>query len=287
MGIRWNCRRIAGHALQRGHRPPSLLSRAGITIALAGLLLAVPLIAQAWGPLGHRLVAELAERQLDPSIVPELHRLLDESGASSLAEVANWADDVREGRNGDELSRQTRRMHFVNFADSHCRFEPARICANGQCAVAAIESYAKALADRSKPVSERAQALRFLVHFVGDVHQPLHASYRPDRGGNLFQVRYQGQGTNLHAIWDSRVLGSLHIGWQRYARRLGDRTVAAGPLLPQAWAEQSCRISRDDGLYPLGRNIDAAYLERMRPVAELQVQRAAARLAALLNRALG
>ena len=266
---------------------PSFLSTAGMTLVLALLLLAAPLSAHAWGPLGHRLVAELAERQLDPAIVPELHRLLDESGASSLAEVANWADDVREGSDDGELARRTKRMHFVNFADSRCRFEPARICAKGQCAVAAIESYAKLLADRSKPDSERAQALRFLVHFVGDVHQPLHASYRPDRGGNLFQVRYRGEGTNLHAIWDSRVLGSLGIGWQRYARRLGGRTVAAGALLPEAWAEQSCRISRDDGVYPLGRSIDAAYLERMRPIAELQVQRAAARLAALLNRALG
>lgn len=287
MGMRSNCRHDAGHALPRERRPPSFVSAAGITLALAFLLLGMPLAAHAWGPLGHRLVAELAERQLDPAIAPELRRLLDESGASSLAEIANWADDVREGLNGDELSRRTRRMHFVNFADSRCRFEAARICVDGQCAVAAIASFAKVLADRSKPDNERAQALRFLVHFVGDVHQPLHASYRPDRGGNLFQVRYQGKGTNLHATWDSRVLGSLRIGWQRHARRLGERTVAAGPLLPQAWAEQSCRISRDDGVYPLGRTIDAGYLERMRPIAELQVQRAAARLAALLNQALG
>lgn len=271
----------------RVHGCPSFLSAACMSLVLAVMLVSAPLSAHAWGPLGHRLVAELAERQLDPAIVPELHRLLDESGASSLVAVANWADDVREGVDGEELSRRTKRMHFVNFADAHCQFEPARICADGECVVAAIESLAKVLADRSKPVGERAQALRFLVHFVGDVHQPLHASYRPDRGGNLFQIRYRGEGTNLHAIWDSRVLGSLGVGWQRYARRLGGRTVAAGPLLPQAWAEQSCRISRDDGLYPLGRTIDAAYLERMRPIAERQVQRAAARLAALLNRALG
>jgi hypothetical protein len=287
MGKPSNCRHAAGLAGPRARRSPSFVSTAGVTIALAVLQLAMPLSAHAWGPLGHRVVAELAERQLDPAIVPEIRRLLDKSGASNLAEVANWADDVRDSPDGGELSRKTKRMHFVNFADSRCQFEPARICAHGQCAVAAIESYAKVLADRSKPDNERAQALRFLVHFVGDIHQPLHASYRPDRGGNQFQVRYHGQGTNLHAIWDSRVLGSLRIGWQRYARRLDGRTVAAGILLPRAWAEQSCRISRDDGIYPLGRSIDAAYLERMRPIAELQVRRAAARLAALLNQALG
>lgn len=274
------------------HVPPRLrascpfLAASRLTIALAALLLAASFPARAWGPMGHRLIAELAERQLDPAAIAEVHRLLGESGTSTLADVANWADDVREDPSGGELSRLTKRMHFVNFADSRCRFESARICAGGQCAVAAIESYGGVLGDQSKSDHERAQALRFLVHFVGDIHQPLHASYRPDRGGNLFQVRYHGDGTNLHAIWDSRVLGSLRIGWKRYARRLDGRVVAAGPMAPRSWAEQSCRISRDDGVYPLGRTIDVAYLERMRPIAELQVQRAAARLAALLNQAL-
>ena len=98
---------------------PSFLSTAGMTLVLALLLLAAPLSAHAWGPLGHRLVAELAERQLDPAIVPELHRLLDESGASSLAEVANWADDVREGSDDGELARRFVPQHRALVDTQH------------------------------------------------------------------------------------------------------------------------------------------------------------------------
>ncbi len=243
--------------------------------------------AQAWGPAAHRIVAQLAEGQLQADARVKVRLLLTLSDARHLSDIANWADDLREDPDQREFARATARLHYVNFADSACRFEADRICANGQCVVAAIDHYAAILADSSRPLAERAEALRFVVHFVGDVHQPLHAGYRPDRGGNHMQVRIDGKGSNLHSVWDSRVTASARLGWSRHAERLARvAPLADASEDPVAWARQSCRLTRDAGIYPDSRNIDSAYLERMRPIAERQMRLAGKRLANVLNRAL-
>ena len=250
------------------------------------LLLAFPLTALAWGPGGHRIVATLAEQQIEPQTRAEIRSLLRVAGGRSLADVATWADDVRSDPLQPALSRATARMHFVNFKDSRCHYDAARICANGQCVVAAIGHYAGILGNRRNSDSERVDALRFLVHFVADAHQPLHAGYRPDRGGNNFQVRISGKGSNLHAVWDSQVLANRRLSWEEQARRLASQAVPDDARDPADWVEQACRITRDAGIYPPSRSIDRVYLERMRPVAERQIRLAASHLASLLDRTL-
>ena len=102
------------------------------------------------------------------------------------------------------------------------------------------------LADRSRPDAERAQALKFLVHFVGDAHQPLHAGYARDRGGNTFQLQVDGRGTNLHALWDSGLLAG--IGERPLLKTLRHLPPPQDGIEdPQAWAEASCRIVLRDG----------------------------------------
>jgi hypothetical protein len=251
------------------------------------LLSTLPATAAAWGPSGHRIVAELAEGQISARTRAEVHRLLGTSGATSLAEVSNWADDIRDDPLQREHGRATARLHFVNFSDSHCHFDAAKTCPGGQCAVAAIQHYAVTLGDATKSDVERAEALRFLVHIVADIQQPLHAGYRPDRGGNNYQVRVDGKGSNLHKVWDSKVLGSRRLGWAAYTRRLQRQPVSDNDDNPIDWAEQSCRITRDDGVYPPGHTIDKAYRERMLPIAERRIRLAGKRLARLLDQQLG
>ncbi len=152
--------------------------------------------------------------------------------------------------------------------------------------VAAIDRYAAILGDRTRPDTERVEALRFLVHFVGDAHQPLHAGYRPDRGGNEFQVRLGDKGTNLHSVWDFDVLSIRRIGWRRYAAALQPPRREAAHGRPRDWAEASCRLTRDGGVYPSSRKLDARYLAAMQPIAEQRLQRAAIELAAMIQRAL-
>lgn len=258
----------------------------GHALRLLCLFACLPIQALAWGPAGHRIVAELAERQLSPAARAEAKRLLAVSHDHSLADIAPWADDLRHDPKQQDRARATAPLHFVNFSASTCRFDRARDCKGGRCVVAAIDHYAQVLRDRSRPPAERAEALRFLVHFVGDVHQPLHAGYRDDKGGNRYQVQLDGRGTNLHAVWDTPVLASRRLGWKKYAAQLAKAPRPAASGTPQQWAEQSCRATRDDGLYPHGHVVDAAYLKRMRPLAERRVREASARLAALLNRTL-
>jgi hypothetical protein len=125
---------------------------------------------------------------------------------------------------------------------------------------------------------------------VGDIHQPLHAGYRDDLGGNKYQVQFEGHGSNLHRVWDSGLLKTRGLDWQAYASRLD----AEGPLPPPIaplddpyaqWAEQSCRITRD--IYPSKHKIGPAYVEAELPVAEHQLRLAGQRLAGVLDTALG
>lgn len=260
--------------------------RRALAIALGTLVLGVT-PAFAWGPRGHRIVAELAAAQLTPQATATVNKLLAVRGERNLGDVANWADNLRD--TAPALYRRTRRLHFVNFHSDDCNYDPPRDCRDGECVVAAIDKYSAILANRAEPPAARAEALAFVVHFVGDVHQPLHADYRHDAGGNDFQVRWrvhgQDRGTNLHRVWDSLLLDSAGLSTDEYVGRLkAERTRIQTAGTPAEWAEESCRIDRDGGVYPASHVIDQAYAARELPVAEQRLRQAAARLADLLNR---
>lgn len=253
------------------------------------LLIACAPAAHAWGPLGHRLVARLAEPQLTPAAHAEVQRLLATEGLHALADVANWADDVR--ANDPDLGRRSAKWHYVNLGELGCRYDADAACPKGDCAVEAIRAQAAILADRGRSDAERLQALKFLVHFVGDIHQPMHAGNARDRGGNTVQVQLDGKGTNLHRVWDGELLKSAGLSEDAYVHRL-----AAGPTTRDAnataadaahWAEHSCRIAFAPGVYPARANLDARYLATHTPTAESQVRLAGARLASLIDGALG
>lgn len=267
-------------------------------------LLAAAAPASAWSALGHRLVGDLAQRQLQPAAQAEVGRLLAGEAEPTLAGVATWADDLR--ASSPEQFTRTSRWHYINTPEGTCAADMARDCPDGECVVGAIEAQQRLLADASQPLEVRRDALKFLVHFVGDVHQPMHANNRPDQGGNQFAVslrtpiepeayarsRYVDgvMATNLHSIWDYYVLAGAGLDLPAYARRLDLGTwpstgaPASGPL---AWAGESCRLIAARGLYPADAAMDHAYLDSMRPLAEQRVRQAAWRLAALLNTTLG
>ncbi len=257
-----------------------------LTALAAGLALSAE--ADAWGPEGHRIVAEIAQRNLQTSARDEVLRLLALDGTTSLAEIASWADAIRDQPSFAELAKLTRPMHYMRFSDSACQYDPPRNCPNGSCIVGGVERYVTILGDRSKTEAERAEALRFVVHFVGDIHQPLHAGYRSDRGGFSYQIQYDGRGTSMHGVWDYEIIGSRGLEWREYAQHLD----AAGKLLgtdigtPGEWAEQSCSITRDGNIYPDVHTVDKAYMETMRPIVEKRLREAGERLTVILNAAL-
>ena len=263
------------------------------------LLLLAP-SAMAWSALGHRLVGELAQRHLSPAATAEVAVLLAGEPKPTLAGVATWADTLRDG--DPERARATSRWHYVNLPPGTCRVEAGSDCANGDCEVGAIEAQRRILADRRQPLAARRDALKFVVHFVGDVHQPMHANNRPDKGGNDFQIslrtdqqpegyaraRYVDgvMGTNLHSVWDFYVLGSRGLALAPYAERLDALPwppLTTAVSAPPAWAGESCRLVESHRLYPDSHKLDHRYLDAQRPLAEQRVRQAAFRLAALLN----
>jgi hypothetical protein len=236
--------------------------------------------ARAWSELGHQLVGELAYRQLSPAAKVQVDELLQGEPVPTLAGVAAWADTLRD----IPEYKHTGPFHYVNIKDAGCRFDRVRDCPDGACVIGAIERYRAVLADASKPRGERAEALKFLVHFVGDVHQPLHAGHRADKGGNEFQLNLEGEGTNLHSVWDYHLLRSANLDFDQWVVRLSAAPATAMKQPPQQWAETSCRLTNEPGFYPAKPGkLAPAYLEAHRPVAERRVREAAAELAALLE----
>lgn len=242
--------------------------------------------AYAWGPQGHRLVGAIAEAELSPHARAEVARLLRGEPEPTLAGVSNWADDLRE--HDPDLGRRSARWHYVNLAEDGCAYVATSHCPDGDCVIEAIRRQEALLADRRQPDAVRAQALKFLVHFVGDIHQPLHAGYAKDRGGNTHQVQVGGSGSNLHRVWDGDIVTAATRNEKRNLRRLRGMPAPAG-LDDGAfaeWAEASCRIVRREGFYPPQGALAPTYLKRWRPVADAQLRLGADRLARLLNRAL-
>ena len=264
--------------------------------------------ALAWAPLGHALVGELAQRHLDPKAQAEVARLLAGEPAPTLAGIASWADELR--NTDPERFKATSRWHYINAKGGGCDFDLTRDCPDGDCVVGALDRQLAILADRKQPLDARRDALKFVVHLVGDEHQPMHAGNRPDSGGNRFQVSLRTplepeayarksyvdgvMGTNLHSVWDYYILASRGLALRDYADALDSKANPPAAPLPgagvlQEWAGASCRLIDAHGLYP-GENqhkMDHIYLDRFRPLAEARVQLAGKRLAQLLNQALG
>ena len=277
-------------------------------ITLAALLcVGVVPAASAWGALGHSAIGELAERHLDPAARTEVAALLAGEKDPTLAGIANWADTLR--NEDPERFKATSRWHYINAKGGGCHFDIERDCADGGCVVRAIEEQRAILADRSQPLAARRDALKFVVHFVGDVHQPMHAGDRPDAGGNGFQVSLATpiepeayarknyvdgvMGTNLHSFWDYYILASLGTPRKAYFDRLDAFPWPPFPapspydVMPTAWAGESCRLIEARNLYPPQHKMDHGYLDAMRPLAEQRLRQAAWRLAQLLNQSLG
>jgi hypothetical protein len=134
---------------------------------------------------------------------------------------------------------------------------------------------------------DRLKALKYVVHFIADVHQPLHAGYAHDRGGNQFQLRWNGHGTNLHALWDVGLIQTLTDGQGSLATQVQARSSQQPPAsTPASWAESSCRIVQTAGFYPDTTKPGRQHLQTYGDLVLTQIDLAAWRLAAMLNDAL-
>jgi hypothetical protein len=262
---------------------------------MISLLLALvnPLPTAVWGEDGHRLICEVAYRRLTPAaqLMVQRIRAEDPSPGDNFSSGCLWADEVR-----STTHAYTYYYHFINIPPGVAGAKFQRDCADTAryCAPWAIRRYARVLLDGSASALDKAEALKFLAHFVGDLHQPLHAGRPADLGGNLIRVdffgerRPNGDSLNLHSVWDGSILRRAGIGFPGSADAL-DTEITVGQAeawrTPNVarWTNESYRHAESAYRLPAGKRIRAAYFNRARDVSRLQLKRAAVRLAFLLN----
>jgi hypothetical protein len=262
---------------------------------LLALLLAWPAGALAWSDEGHQVVGEVAERRLSPAARAMVREI---AGAARLSDrdVAVWADDHRDRSNAF--------FHWVDIPFGGGGYQAARDCPEGRCAVGRIE-WAAGVLTREPRRETRLEALRWLVHVVGDLHQPLHAA-EGWRGGNLGGVRlpaHIGQReyvASLHVLFDAEVLGPVLAGRPPAEVAAALDAAHAGPgagpdrvgsLAPADWATESNALARaiyaELAVTPRQTariEVPEPYVLAQRPRVEAALWLAGARLAALLDR---
>ncbi len=292
-----------------------------IAIALLSfsMLTALPQQAAAWGDDGHRVVALIAEHYLTPTAKRHVDAMLaadtDELTKHDIASEATWADRYRDANHRKDHYDATKRWHFVDLEITDPDMKAAcfdrkplpagTLASNGDkmaCIVDKITQFAAELEALGTDAEERLVALKFLLHFVGDMHRPLHASDNNDAGGNSVKVMVDGfphkAKDELHAFWDTQFVEALGrppaaLAMQLVAQITPEQEAEWKQGSPDDWAMEAFNIAFDDvyGQPPLSRDtlqrLDAAYVARAEKDVALQLSRAGVRLAAVLNKALG
>jgi hypothetical protein len=147
-----------------------------VTMGYLAVILAVPQGAFAWGHEGHQIIAMVAEHYMRPETAARMRELL---APESPEEASAWADEYRHDQ------RETGPWHYIDIPLADSRIDLARECRNGDCVTARTEQFLAVLEDPNADKDAKAQALRFVIHFVGDLHQPLHGEDNSDKGGKL------------------------------------------------------------------------------------------------------
>jgi hypothetical protein len=239
-----------------------------------------------WGPEGHSLVARLAAAHLTPQATARVAEVLGQG--NTMQSIASWADQVRRDR------APTGPWHYVDIPIDKPHFDMARDCPKGDCVIAKIEEFQRTVVDPAATPVQRREALLFLIHFVGDMHQPLHCSDNKDKGGNDVKLDFFGRPSNLHSMWDSGLLGRIGQEDALFAKLSKDLTNRRarkwGKGSVSSWADQSHKVAQAV-VYgklpkpPAGSDIkvDASYEQLADPVIQQQIEKAGARLAMVLN----
>jgi len=254
-----------------------------------------PSPALAWSAEGHRIVCEIAWQRLTPAARTMVSDLLRDEDDRVFAQHCAWADQVR-----GTTHRHTAAYHYINIPADASGTDLARDCgdADRRCVTWAIDHYARILSDRRAPHAERNEALKFVAHFVGDLHQPLHAGRPEDLGGNRIPVRFYGdpepagRPLNLHAAWDGTFLRHAGITWPAGAHSLEERIAPAEAHRWQTldltgWTDESFLIA-DRFAYsalPTDGNLGNTYVWPALAYSQVMLQKAGVRLAYLLNHA--
>ncbi|MFP5490658.1 MAG: S1/P1 nuclease [Bacteriovoracia bacterium] len=252
---------------------------------LATFMLSLSLNAWSWGTIGHRVVGHLADQRLTPATKAKVAALL---GKETLADVANWADWIK----SDPNWRHANPWHYVSIADGKKLAETER--AEAGDIAQAIERFTLELKNKKLAKEKRREALAFLAHLIGDVHMPLHVGRKEDAGGNKVELKWFGRKTNLHEIWDEKIIEMEKMSYRDYAAwvdkasRTDEKKWRASDLA--VWMQESQDLRDLVYSYPKDKKLppywEYEYRYRTYQVLNQRLLQAGVRLAAHLEKTL-
>lgn len=238
-----------------------------------------PNMAYAWGQTGHRITGAIASNHLSDSAKAAIESLLPNQ---SLAEASTYADEMKS--NPSEYWQKTASsFHYVTVKEGK---KYHRAPKKGD-AVSALKHFKAVLLDEKTSRTEKQLALRFTVHLIGDLHQPLHSGNGTDRGGNDRKLSFFWADSNLHRVWDSGIIDQKKLSYTEWTewldKKITDENISdwQKQLDPKIWIGESIVIR--DRIYPETNSISYGYLYENVPTLKRRLQQAGIRMAAYLN----
>ncbi|HSI70200.1 MAG TPA: S1/P1 nuclease [Gillisia sp.] len=237
-----------------------------------------------WGQNGHRATGQIAEDLLSPKAKKEVFKILQ---GKSLAMVSTYADEIK----SDSRYREFNPWHYVNLPEGETVYGPETAAPEGDLLMA-IRKCVDILKDNNTNREDKEFYLMMLVHFIGDLHQPLHAGRGEDKGGNDIQVRWFNEGTNLHRLWDSNMINSYQMSYteladnQAYLSPKKRKELGSGSF--EDWMYESKALALE--IYAsaeVGEKLGYRYMYDWFPVVQEQLQKGGVRLARVLNEIYG
>ncbi len=234
-----------------------------------------------WGKTGHRIVGEIAQRNLDPKSIKALREL---AGHDDLFRLSTWPDEIR----SDPKMGYTSPWHYVSIANGKTYWDQKR-SKDGDL-IEALYRFEDVLRDPKATKDNKLDALRFLVHMTGDLHQPLHVGLAEDRGGNTVRVKWFKTESNLHTVWDDELIDFEKLSFTEYANYLNQfskedkKDWEKGSFID--WAKESQDLRPKVYDLPAGESVNLSYeySYKVKPIVELRLKQAGLRLAYVLNK---
>lgn len=237
--------------------------------------------ALAWGSNGHRITGAIAEQNLSGVARANVRLLLSNE---DLAEASTWPDEMKSDP-ATYWQKEASPWHYITVKDGNA-YKPADAPAEGD-AITALQGFTKTLKNPDAPSTDRRLALRFIVHIIGDLHQPLHAGGGTDRGGNDFKVTWFGKPTNLHSVWDSAMIEQRSLSYSEHADWLSrsmtpEQIIAWNTADPAIWTTESIALRKT--IYPQNPELSWDYAYQHHEEVDLRLKQAGVRIAAYLNK---
>ncbi|XP_043687431.1 endonuclease 1-like [Telopea speciosissima] len=271
--------------------------------------------AQAWSKEGHIMTCRIAQSLLDPAASEVISNLLPDYVNGDLSSLCTWADQIRILYK----YRWTSPLHYINTPDEACSFDYSRDCHNPKgvkdmCVAGAVQNFTTQLANYKKGSSDSrynmTEALLFLSHFVGDIHQPMHVGFSSDEGGNTIELRWYRHKSNLHHVWDREIIltaekllynNDMDLFQEDIQKNFTNgiwsddlsswKNCSSDDLstCPTKWAEESIDLACKwgyKGVTP-GQTLSDEYFNSRFPIVAKRIAQGGVRLSLILNRLFG